>query len=53
MRITARRVGDTRLREHRLAQAQHFLNYRHILGDKLVNRTDGTLGDLGDETTSQ
>ena len=46
-RATARRIHDARFREHRLARAQNLLNYRHILGDELVNRTDGALDDLG------
>ena len=53
MRATARRVCDACLWEHRLERAQNLLNYRHILGDELVNRTYGSLEDIWDEPYPQ
>ena len=50
---TARRVRDTQLWEHRLAQAQNILNYQHIVGDELVNWTDGDWDDLWDKPADQ
>ena len=52
-RATARHVCDARLWEHRLARAQNLLISRHIVGDELVNQTDGDWGDLWDEPANQ
>ena len=44
VRATARRVRDALLWEHRPARAPNLLNSRHMVGDELVNCTDGNWG---------
>ena len=40
MRVTAHRIRDARLREHRLAQAQNVSYAHQIGGDDRVNWSD-------------
>ena len=49
MCATARPVCDNLLRDHRLERIQSLSDSRHILRDKLVNRTDFALDDIWDK----
>ena len=46
---TVHRICDARLQEHCMVQYLNLFNLCHIFGDDLVNRTNGTLDDIGDE----
>ena len=50
---TVRRVRDTRLQEHCLAQVQNLLHYHHISGDDQVNRSNDNWDNLWDELADQ
>ena len=51
--VTALRIRDARLREHRLVQAQNILYIHHIRGDGLVYWSDDNCDDLWGKRADQ